>query len=182
MNGNCTNIVGDGSNICTGTSVLNDGDIPVLSGISSDSESQWAAQLFTMGRPTNGKITVSFEVEPVDHDRVEIALFNCPQLGISAPFISIYSNSISFRLESADKLLGDLRVNQSIVGFSCSHLIKFCIKFSRKLSDPYFNFVFPYQENANSSLVFLGEVTFLDSDKQCDLPALISSKGNDCHI
>jgi hypothetical protein len=153
--------------------MLNDGDIPVLSGISSDNESQWAAKLFTMERPNSlAKIIVSFEVKPLDYDRVEIVLFNCPQLGINAPFISIYSNRVSFRVESANKTLGDLRVKQSINGFSCSHLIRFCIKFNHNLSDPFFNFEFPHQ--TNSSLVFLGEVTFLEDNKQCGLPMLIT--------
>lgn len=138
VNGNCTNTIGNNSNICIGTSVLNDGDIPVFSGISSDIESLWAAKLFTMERPNSlAKIIISFEVEPLDYDHVEIVLFNCPELKISAPFINIYSNRASFRVESADKILGNLRVNQSIVGFSCSHLIRFCIKFSHRLSDLY---------------------------------------------
>ena len=185
VNGNCTNTTGNNSNICIGTSVLNDGDIPVLSGISSDNESLWAAKLFTMERSNSlAKIIISFEVEPLDYDHVETVLFNCPELGISAPFINIYSNRVSFRVESADKILGDLRVNQSIIGFSCSHLIRFCFKFSHRLSDPYFNFEFPDQNNTNSSFnvnstfVFLGEVTFLEDGKQCDLPMLITHKGN----
>ena len=183
MNGNCTNTTGNNSNICIGTSVLNDGDIPALSGIGSDNKSLWAAKLFTMKK--NGRrIVLSFEVKPLEYDRVEIVLFNCPEFGISAPFINIYSNRVSFRVESADKILGDLRVNQSIIGFSCSHLIRFCFKFSHRLSDPYFNFEFPDQNNTNSSFnvnstfVFLGEVTFLEDGKQCDLPMLITHKGN----
>ena len=184
VNGNCTNTTGNNSNICIGTSVLNDGDIPVLSGISSDNESPWAAKLFTMERPNSlAKIIIAFEVEPLDYDHVEIVLFNCPEFGISAPFINIYSNRLSFRVESADKILGDLRVNQSIIGFSCSHLIRFCFKFSHRLSDPYFNFEFPNQNNnSNSSFVFLGEVTFLEDGKQCDLPMLITHKGNVINI
>ena len=180
VNGSCTNINRNNSNICIGTSVLNDGDIPVLSGISSDNGSQWAAKLFTMQRPNSlAKIIIAFEVEPLDYDRVEIVLLNCPELGISAPFINIYSNRASFRVESADKILGNLRVNQSIIGFSCSHLIRFCFKFSHRLSDPYFNFEFPNQNNnGNSSFIFLGEVTFLGDGKQCDLPMLITHKGN----
>ena len=97
VNGNCTNTTGNNSNICIGTNVLNDGDIPVLSGINSDNESQWAAKLFTMKRI--GRIIVSFEVEPLDYDCVEIVLFNCPELGIRAPLINIYCNSNRVSLE-----------------------------------------------------------------------------------
>ena len=64
MNGRCkcASISGSGSNISNGTSVLNDGIIPALSGVSQETNSEWAAHLFTMGRAGNERIIVSVEV------------------------------------------------------------------------------------------------------------------------
>ena len=61
INGKCTSVSGANSDIFSGTSVLNDGVIPALSGV-NDSTSQWAAQLFTMRRSGTDSIVVSFEV------------------------------------------------------------------------------------------------------------------------
>ena len=49
----CASISGTGNNICNGMSVLNDGIIPALSGVSQETNSEWAAQLFTMRRAGN---------------------------------------------------------------------------------------------------------------------------------
>ena len=93
-NGGCTNVSQslDGDPVCAGTSVLNDGIIPTLDGISSSS---WATELFTLsgGR---GRIVLSFEVDSMDHDHMELAVFNCPDIGIDSPMVDIYFDS-SFR-------------------------------------------------------------------------------------
>ena len=171
MNGRCTSISGDNNNICNGTSVLNDGIIPALSGVSDDPQSQWADQLFTMRRTGDGmgRIILSFEVEPVSHDWVELVVFNCPKLGINTPLINVYSDTI-FRPEKDDKLqLGNLSISQPIFGSSCDHLIRVHAEFSHETSEPYFNFEYLYQNNSNSSFVFLGEVTFFKHGKLCDI-------------
>ena len=76
--GRCTSITG---NVCSGTSVLSDGIIPALSGISNCPQSEWADQLFTM-KSRDARIVLSFEVEPVNHDRLELVVFNCPEYDI----------------------------------------------------------------------------------------------------
>ena len=154
-------IVGNNSNICNGTSVLNDGIIPTLSGVSEDPQSLWATELFTMTRPrVAGRIIVSFEVEPVTHNYVEVVVFNCPDLGINTPLINVYSSN-SFRPESGDKILGNLLINYTFIDSSCSDLITYTIEFYEEISERYFNLEFPHVKGSNSSYVFLGEVAFL---------------------
>ena len=158
--------------------MLNDGLIPALSGVSDDPQSQWAAQLLTMGRTTNGmaRIIVSFEVESTTYDRVELAVFNCPEQGVYTPVVNVYFD-LSFRPESdnSDSTLRNFITNQSLLSTSCDHLIKFCVEFTGGISLRYFNLEFPYQTNSNSSFVFLGEVTFLNGGAEpCDLPELIT--------
>ena len=180
MNGRCTSICGDNNNICNGTSVLNDGLIPALSGVSEDPQSQWAAQLFTMGRAMSGtaRIILSFEVERAIYNRVELAVFNCPERGIYTPVINVYVD-FSFRpVRDNDGTLTNFITNQSLPSTSCDHLIKFCVQFSGAVSVPYFNLEFPHQDNSNSSFVFLGEVTFLRSGAEpCGPPELITMPG-----
>ena len=88
-----TSISGTGNNICHGTSVLNNGIIPALSGVSQENHSEWAAQLFTMRRQGNERIIVSVEVPPTCLNSVRLTVFNCPQQGIYAPAVNVYSYS-----------------------------------------------------------------------------------------
>ena len=78
-NGSCTssNTSLNGSFVCIGTSVLNDGIIPALDGITINS--LWASKLFTLNG-TRGRIVLSFEVDSDSHDRMELAVFNCPDI------------------------------------------------------------------------------------------------------
>ena len=121
--GRCTSIAG---NICNGTSVLSDGIIPALSGISNCPQSEWANQLFTMRRNLNrdARIVLSFEVKPINHDRVELVVFNCPEYAIYSPFVNVY---IDIWFDPEDSSLGRLISNQSLSVASCDHLIRFCV-------------------------------------------------------
>ena len=176
MYGNCTSISGDNNNICNGTSVLNDGIIPDLSGVSDNNQSQWAAQLFTMGRTESGtaKIILSFEVEHNTYDRVELTVFNCPEQNIYTPVLNVYFDT-SFRPERNNSSLGTAVVaNHTLLNTSCNYLLKYCVEFSDAISSRYLNLEFPYQDMYNySRFVFLGEVTFLNDSNPCDPPELI---------
>ena len=59
MNGGCSSTSGTNNEICDGTSVLNEGILPALSGVSNDPASQWASELFTMRRSGTDPIIVS---------------------------------------------------------------------------------------------------------------------------
>ena len=167
VNGRCTSI---SEGVCDGTSVLNDGIVQGLNSVSNTSNSQWADQLLTMNRTSSGvaNVSLTFQVssETVDHDRLELVVFNCPQLGIHTPVVEIYVKtsfvSPGFRF---------FHTRMSLRTTSCDHLLKFCLKFEGTLSTKYYTLHFPYQSNSN--YIFLGEVTFLSADRDvpCDIGA-----------
>ena len=78
--------------VCAGISVLNDGIIPALDGISSNETSSWAIELFTLSGE-KGRIILSFEVDSMDYDRMELAVFICPDMGINSSVVNIYFDS-----------------------------------------------------------------------------------------
>ena len=161
--GGCSSV---SNNICEGTSVLNDGIIPALSGVSTSS--QWAAQLFTMTRSETEDIILTFEVDGVTHDRVELAVFNCPEREIYAPRVKVHvasSEGVSLRLAA----------NQSLTSTSCDYLLNFCVDFP-VTQVTHYNIIFPYRNGSNS--VFLGEVTFINVNGDniaCGPPELITA-------
>ena len=158
---------GTNNEICNGTSVLNDGVLPALSGVSSDPASQWANELFTMNRSGTDPIVVSVGLPVVtpapNHNRVELTVFNCPQWGIYAPQVTV--SSADLLIDIAD---GTLLVT------SCEYLLKFCVRFRGAFSLTNFSLVFPYQND--SDFVFLGEITFLNDPNPCAQPELITSR------
>ena len=171
MYGGCSSDSLSGA-ICNGTSVLNDGIIPALSGVQDTAS--WANQLFTMRRQGTNRTVVSLEIPSDPHNRMELTTFNCPERGINTPQVTVY---ISFDNEL--KILrpqdppGLMMIADEILpNISCEYLWKFCVQFTA--STPYLNLVFPYQDN--SSFVFLGEVTFLNdlNNPQCGPPEMIT--------
>ena len=175
VSGSCSLISQTNNEICDGTSVLNDGFIPALSGV-NDQGSQWADELFTMRRSGTDQLIVSFKVPRINHNRVELTIFNCPQLGIYAPQVMVYIDSELRIVRPDDSIFGILMVaNMTLPNVNCEHLWKFCVQFSSGTNTPNFNLVFPYQNNSDS--VFLGEVTFLNDpsiNPQCSPPELIT--------
>ena len=147
--------------------MLNDGIIPALSGVSVNPSSQWAAQLFTMTRSGTEDIVLTIRVDGVSHDRVELAVFNCPERGIYAPQVEVY-------LASTDGVSLVPIANQSLTTTSCDYLLNFCVEFPTVVVT-YYNIIFPYKNNSN--YVFLSEVTFMNyiEDVVCDPPELITS-------
>ena len=173
VNGSCTSVVGDRVS-CRGTSVLNDGIIPVLSGVSAMENPEWAAQLFTTRRAGQTRIVTSFELEDINHDRVELAVFNCPELGINAPSVNVYFDT-SFRAGRTDRGVGTLNSNHVMQNTSCDQLLVFCVEYSGGMSSRYINLEFPFVSGAVSNFVFLGEVTFLNgSGEPCGPPRLVT--------
>ena len=90
VNGGCSSTSGTNNEICDGTSALNNGILPALSGVSNDSTSQWANELFTIRRSGTNEVVVSLQVPALNHNRVELTIFNCPQMGIHVPKASLY--------------------------------------------------------------------------------------------
>ena len=170
VNGGCSSISETDSEICNGTSVLNDGVLPALSGVSSDPASQWANELFTMNRSGTDRIDVSVQLPPdnINYDRVELSVFNCPQWGIYAPQVMVYATG------SLNGTILQLFADATLSAESCGYLLKFCVSFNGATSIPYLNLVFPYQNNSN--FVFLGEITLVGDTSPCAQPELITSR------
>ena len=147
--------------------MLNDGILPALSGVSSDQASQWANRLFTMRRSGTDDIVLSVESPSDLQDRMELSVFNCPDLGIYAPQVVVYTASQNINLAMV--------ANASLPDTSCDYLWNFCVPFGGGVGVPNFNLVFPYQNSSN--FVFLGEVTFVDDpiNDQCSPPELITT-------
>ena len=162
VNGSCSSISGT-NNECDGTSVLNDGILPALSGVSSDPASQWANKLFTMRRSGTEQIVVSVELPSGTHNRVELTVFNCPQWGIYTPRIIVEIGGLDI-----------ITANATLPDKSCEYLLKFCVRFNGGVGAPNLKLMFPNQNN--SDFVFLGEVTFLNdpNNNQCNPPELIT--------
>ena len=149
-------------NICNGTSVLNDGVTPTLYEVTS---SEWARQLFTMRRNGTDTISLIFQLPSgLNRNRVEVAVFNCPQRGTDVPSIAVYANSLETR---------SFMTSTPLRHTSCNHLIKFCLDFGVSSTSQFFTLEFPYQ--ADSDYVFLGEVTFFGGSLSCDVPELINA-------
>ena len=150
-------------NTCSGTSVLNDGIIPVL----DTSTSAWASQLFTLSG-TRGIIRLSFEVDSANHDRMVLAVFNCPEMGIGLSSVGVYFDK-SFRPDRNDSALGMFIMESQLMSTSCDRLVVFCVKYNTTQSPTQFiNLEIPTNNSADH--VFLGEVTFLNGGNEpCDL-------------
>ena len=119
--------------------------------------------MFTLRRNSVGtaRIILSFEVEHATYDRLELTVFNCPEMGIYTPRVNVYVDD-SFRPGRDDRGVGNIVVNRYLLNTSCDHLVNFCVMFNDSLSASYFNLEFPHQTNSNSHFsVFLGEVTFM---------------------
>ena len=157
-------------NICNCTSVLNDGVTPALYGVSADPSSEWASQLFTMRRNGTDTISLTFQLASgVNRDRVEVTVFNCPQRGIYAPSVNMYSNFQFLAHQTRTSI-----TSMSLQNTSCDHLIKFCLDFGSSTTLRFFTLEFPY--HIDSDYVFLGEVTFYDGGSlSCDAPELIDA-------
>ena len=162
--------------ICNGTSVLNDGIIPTLSNVSNDSMSFWAAELLTMRQVGNVPTVLSFEVMNQSYDCVELAVFNCPQMNMSASRLGIYQDD-SFRpgreFGEIDSSMGTaIKLNHSLNNVLCDHLLKFYVSFM-PVKSSYFNIEFPVLNSIN--YMFMGEVLFLTGAGDCEqrLPELI---------
>ena len=130
MNASCTEFFMDSNNICSGTSVLNDGIIPAVVTPSS----AWASQLFTLSgtwkfnRTIGLIIRLSFELESANHDRMKLAVFNCPEMGIGLSSVRIYFDE-SFRPDRDDNELGTFIMEPQLMATSSDQLLVYCVKY-----------------------------------------------------
>lgn len=139
-------------------SILYDGDIPTLTGLDGD---MWANQLLTL-QPSRPGITtlVAFNFKGLpDYSgvtRVEVAIFNCPEWGISVQSISL--------LEASDITLAGTNiatVTPTIT--SCDSLVRVCI--ARASFQPALGVEFLI--SPGSDWVHIAEITFYNEGRTC---------------
>ena len=176
MNASCTEFFMGSNNICSGTSVLNDGIIPAAL---DTSNSTWASQLFTLSG-TRGIIRLSFEVNSSNHDRMELAVFNCPEKGISLSSVRVYFDE-SFRPDRDDSTLGTFIMESQLMATSCNSLVVFCVKYDT--TQPPTRFInLEILNSTSEDYVFLGEVTFLNGgNESCYLSSTLPGKHTGSH-
>jgi hypothetical protein len=174
MNANCSELSMGRNNTCSGTSVLNDGIIPAL----DTSHSTWASQLFTL-TGTRRVTRLSFEVDSDNHNCMELAVFNCPEMGISLSSVRVHFDS-SFRPDRSDNIytLGTFIMESQLMATSCDRLLVFCVKYNTTQSPTQFiNLEIP--TNTSEDYVFFGEVTFLNHGA-C-FSSILPGKNTDSH-
>ena len=134
---------------CTSSVVL-DGHIPTLTGLDSD---MWASQLLTI-QNQESQFTFDFTNTPDFQrvERVEVAMFNCPQWGIGVQTIMILGDDGS-----------TLAVENIGEPTSCDSLIKVCIPVIT--TDPVLTVRFHLAENTD--WLHLAEVSFYGGSSLC---------------
>ena len=174
----CTEFFMDRDNICSGTSVLNDGIKPAI----DTSSPAWASELFTLSG-TRGIIRLSFELDSANHDRMELAVFNCPEMGIGLSSVRVYFDE-SFRPDRDDPMptLGTLIMESQLMAISCDRLLVFCVKYNTTQTPTQF-INLEILNNTTENYVFLGEVIFLNGgNERCDLSSALPGKYTLAHI
>ena len=175
VNANCTEFFMGRSSTCSGTSVLNDGIIPAL----DTSNPAWASQLFTLSG-TRGIIRLSFELDSANHDRMELAVFNCPEMGIGLSSVRVYFDE-SFRPDRSGSELGIFIMESQLMATSCDRLLVFCVKYNTTQTPTRF-INLEFLDNTSENHVFLGEVIFLNGGNEpCDFSSTLPGKYTGSH-
>ena len=165
--GNCSNIARSNNefkSIChhPTSSVLFDGVIPTLTGLDGD---MWASQLLTLNSTGSIKVAFSIPIFQIVRLRVELVMFNCPEMGISVQSISLRDDDGIVRGSS-----GDL---SSIT--SCDSLVRLCVPATA--IDPRVVTV-QFDLDTDSNWVHLAEVTFYDDNTTCPPDTTITTEIN----
>ncbi len=142
------------------TSVLQDGNIPTLTGLDGD---MWASQLLTIN-PTKSSIDITFDFRNItpsydELESVEVVMFNCPEWGISVDNITLLGSNNSSRI------IENRLVDISLTNTSCASLVKVFISGSVTSSQTIISSTLPvltlrFQLSPASTWVHLAEVTF----------------------
>ena len=156
-NGNCLIIHSGDISLCADptSSVLFDGVIPTLTGLDGD---VWASQLLTLRQCAN--IIFNFNGVPGLFGRLEVVMFNCPNMGISASTIEVSASSS--QSGGSTPLRG---INISIT--SCDSLVRVCTPISTDQPTIILNFT---TDSCNPIMVYLAEVTFYAASSASTCP------------
>ena len=148
------------SHICTTqTSVLFDGEVPILSRLDGD---MWASQLLTVQTP-RFFVQIIFDFTAIDDytgvERIEMVMFNCPEWGIGVNKVSL--------LEAESVFSFGAQVSETITtnDTSCSSLVRVCMALSQRVVLPVL--ILKFSGNNSGGWVHLAEVTFHENLPTC---------------
>ena len=142
------------------SSVLFDGVIPTLTGLDGD---MWASQLLTL-QTTSTRTRVIFDFTDTAgyvglSGRLEVVMFNCPDMGISAATIRVSTSS-----SPSVNPTPIMAVNIGIT--SCDSLVRVCTPIFTTQPSILLEFV----TGVTSDMVYLAEVTFYDASSASTCP------------
>ena len=167
-NGGCTNsstTSSTGVSLCrSGNSYLVDGLVPSLPsplvGVND-----WAAGLFTVNRNGGTSIEIGFEFGmSVKLTQVELDLFNCPQWGIAAPTITVYSwISFPVMLPTPRSFATRLGSVTTLDNTSCDSITTVLVPFQQTVNLMFYYLEFTFDGAPSVQWVHLAEVRFFNS-------------------
>ena len=136
------------------TSVLFDGEVPVLSRLDGN---MWASQLLT-AQTRRPSVLIVFDFTATAGytgvEGMEVVMFNCPEWGIRVNQIAL--------LEAASMSELGMQVSETIItnNTSCNSLVRVCMALSRRVTLPVLNVKFSFPSNNSGDWVHLAEVIF----------------------
>ena len=163
--GHCSNVSKSGERlICRDptSSVLFDGVIPTLTGLNGD---MWANQLLTLQRTTVTRPVVTFDFTDTPGyvglpGRLEVVMFNCPNMRISASTIRVRTSS--------SQLVNQIMVNIGIT--SCDSLVRVCTPITTVQPSISLDFMVGTNSDMHNIMVYLAEVTFYAANSASTCP------------
>ena len=155
------------------TSVLFDGNVPILTGLDGGT---WARDLLTLKTEANINLFDSYvSVLFLFHnqrdysgvERMELALFICPEWGVSVGSVEVNE----FESENDSVLTTTLAI-QSFRTTSCNSLVRVCVKFSTSSTNLQVKFL---SVPSLQFYVHLAEVAFYADRSSCPPEAVVSA-------
>jgi len=127
----------------------------------------WAAGLFTVNRNGRTSIEIGFEFELSINIRlvqVELEVFNCPEWGIAAPNITVYT-WVTFPglLPSPRAIATRLGGVTTLTSTSCNSITRVLIPLQQSGSAQFYYLEFTFDGAPSVQWVHLAEVRFFDS-------------------
>ena len=171
--GGCTDpTIFNGIGVCRlGSSSLVDGSIPTLPP-SLVGVNNWAAGLFTVNRSGRTLFEIGFKLSTSVHlIQVELELFNCPEWGIAAPNITVYTwNVFPGLLPSSRALATRLGGVTTLNSTSCDSITRVLIPLQQNSPAGFYYLEFTFDGAPSVQWVHLAEVWFFNSTSSVSAP------------
>ena len=152
------------------SSILFDGDIPSLSGVTSGSQS-WASRLLAIPVPVGNDFgTLVFDFANVPGffriDRIEVTLFNCPRMGLGVQSIEVSQSSSTY--SSLGTGFTTFAAPLASSASSCTSLVRVCIPVGILQRVVTLNFRAPSTTPlGRQQSIYIAEIEFFSFDSSC---------------